>query len=74
MKFNCIAYGITDHVAIWEIEKEDCFDYYVEVDKGDLLFSFGSSKHNGEPRFTRDELMRLFYDGYFDETIGRSFR
>lgn len=74
MKFNCIAYGMTDRIAVWEIEKENCFDYYVQVDDGDLLFSFGSSKDNADPRFTKDQLLSLFYDGHFDDEIGRSFR
>ncbi len=74
MKFNCIAYGMTDQIAIWEIEMEDRFNYYVQINDGDLLFAFGSYKRNDNPRFSENDLKNMFYDGYFDIEIGRHFR
>lgn len=66
---NCIEYRLSQHLAIWEIETEDAYEYYVEVKGYPIAFSFGSSKDNKNPRFDEESLLILFRNDYFRPTL-----
>ena len=67
MKINhkCIEYRLSQHLAIWEIETEEAYEYYVEVKGYPIAFSFGSSKENKNPRMSEGMLTTLMKQDYF---------
>lgn len=68
MNYNCNKYMITDEIAIYEIENDEGFDYYVS--KGlHLVYSFGTFKGCDKSRFTEEELKNLYDNFYFDHDL-----
>ena len=68
MKVKCNQYKMDDEISIYEFERDDKFEYYVE-DSGTMIYSFGWYKKNNPSRFSEEDLTALFENGYCDPQI-----
>lgn len=73
MEVKCNQYKMDDEISIYEFERKDEYEYYIDIG-GTMLYSFGWYKKNDPPRFTEEDLTNLFENGYFDQQINDANR
>ena len=60
-RFTATDIRIDNSIMLLELERPDCYDYYVYCPDGALEYAFGT-----ETRFDEEGLARLYNNGYFD--------